>query len=150
MELWSRVPDGNLRHGKHENPGLQWRQLDGLRLEHLSDRELPGVPKFARSLRSERQRRGTHESAARFESDVESQQQGARLHGDERQLVRFRHLPRARGLVSLARTVLARYPGDGREKSRQLPPEFPLLQEPELTIGSMPVSRAPAAPPGAS
>ena len=75
--------------------------------------DFPGVPQSARRLRPQRQRRGAHEPAARRRSDVEPRQHAARLHGDEGQLVHLRHLPRARGLVPLARAVLARQPRHG-------------------------------------
>ena len=63
------------------------------------------------------------------DADGEPRQQGARLHRDEGQLVHLRQLPGARGLVPLARAVLARQPGDGPQEPRQLSPGLSLLQD---------------------
>ena len=55
-----------------------------------------------------------HEPAAQRGEDVGPRQPGIRLHRDEGELVRLRRVPRARGLVPVARTVLAWDAGDGR------------------------------------
>ena len=44
----------------------------------------------------------------------------------------FDDYPRPRGLVSLARALLARQPRDGRAQPRELPPRLPLLQDAEV------------------
>ena len=130
---WSYGPayrTGSLRDLEPQDPGLPGRRLGLVRLEHLPRRLLSRVPQPARRLRPERQRRGAHEPAARREPDGEPRQPDARRHRDEGKLVRLRRLPGARGLVPVARPLLARDPGPGPEEPRELPPRIPLLQEP--------------------
>ena len=127
LELWPGVSERHLRHFQPEDARLQWRKLDRVRLQHVSRWRFSRLPQPAAGLRSERQRSRTHESAAESGADVEPGQPGVRLHGDEGELVYLRHLPGARGLVPLARALLARQPRDGRAQPRELSFELSML-----------------------
>ena len=131
LELRAGISTRRVCGGQLEIAGLPGRWVEPVRLEHLSGRELSRLPQPARCVRPERQRGRAHEPAAQSFTDVEHGQHDARLHRDEGQLVHLRHVPRARGLVSLARTVLARQPGHGPAQPFQLSPGFSLLQDAE-------------------
>src|SRR6266700_3086426 len=99
-----------------------------MRLEHLSDRRLPGLSQPARGLRPERECRRAYESAAQSVTDVESGKHDVGLYGDEGKLVHLRHLPGTRGLVPLAGAFLAWNARVGSAQPRKLPPGVSLLQ----------------------
>src|ERR1039458_8594709 len=130
MELRTRIPARHMRDGQFQNTGMSGRRLAAVRFEHLASWGFSLMPQPARRLRFERQCRGAYESAFERTPDVESRQQGVGLYGNEGQLVHFRHLSGARGLVPVARTVLARLPGHGSGEPCQLPPWLSLLQDP--------------------
>src|SRR5450631_1115958 len=115
--------------GKFQDAGMSARRLAVVRVEHLSGRRFSRMPQPARCLRSKRQCSGTHESSPESTTDVEPRQQGIGLYGNEGQLVHFRHLSGARGLVPVARAFLARFPGHGHGEPCELPPGVSLLQD---------------------
>ena len=47
LELRSRLPEGRLRRGQPQEPGLRRRRLVEMRLEHLPDRRFSGLPQPA-------------------------------------------------------------------------------------------------------
>ena len=128
LELRTRLQRGICATGSFKTPGCNGGGWTAMRLQYLSGRRFSGLPQSVGRVRPQRQRRRTHESAAQSGADVEPRQHDSGLHGDEGKLVHLRHLSCPRGLVPLARALLARHAGDGPAQSRQLPPGVSLLQ----------------------